>query len=212
MVRRKHISTRTNPAVAGLVLAAGFETTVNLLGNGIRMLLDNPEHLRTLSQRPELWPNAVEEILRLESPVQLTARMAQRHRDSWSPGQPRRTGHRVRRRGQPRSGRFRRPERVRHRTRQTPANIWRSPAVGTSAWARLWPAPRAKWDCDRSSIASPTCAPRAPAAAGTPGFCMGGRRCRWPWVRRGRWLRASRSAFRRSSIPASWCTPTHRCG
>lgn len=63
-------------AVAGLVLAAGFETTVNLLGNGIRMLLDNPDHLRTLSQRPELWPNAVEEILRLESPVQLTARLA----------------------------------------------------------------------------------------------------------------------------------------
>ncbi len=65
-------------AVAGLVLAAGFETTVNLLGNGIRMLLDAPEHLRTLSQRPQLWPNAVEEILRLESPVQLTARVALR--------------------------------------------------------------------------------------------------------------------------------------
>ena len=63
-------------AVAGLVLAAGFETTVNLLGNGIRMLLDNPGHLQTLSRRPELWPNAVEEILRLESPVQLTARLA----------------------------------------------------------------------------------------------------------------------------------------
>jgi cytochrome P450 len=63
-------------AVAGLVLAAGFETTVNLLGNGIRMLLDMPEHLRTLTQRPQLWPNAVEEILRLESPVQLTARIA----------------------------------------------------------------------------------------------------------------------------------------
>ena len=63
-------------AVAGLVLAAGFETTVNLLGNGIRMLLDTPEHLHTLRQRPELWPNAVEEILRLESPVQLTARLA----------------------------------------------------------------------------------------------------------------------------------------
>jgi cytochrome P450 len=63
-------------AVAGLVLAAGFETTVNLLGNGIRMLLDSPEHLRALRQRPDLWPNAVEEILRLESPVQLTARIA----------------------------------------------------------------------------------------------------------------------------------------
>ena len=63
-------------AVAGLVLAAGFETTVNLLGNGIRMLLDNPGHLQTLSRQPELWPNAIEEILRLESPVQLTARLA----------------------------------------------------------------------------------------------------------------------------------------
>jgi cytochrome P450 len=63
-------------AIAALVLAAGFETTVNLLGNGIRMLLDTPEHLDTLRERPELWPNAVEEILRLDSPVQLTARRA----------------------------------------------------------------------------------------------------------------------------------------
>ncbi|BCZ24388.1 cytochrome P450 [Mycobacterium senriense] len=63
-------------AIAGLVLAAGFETTVNLLGNGIRMLMDAPAHLDTLRRRPELWPNAVEEILRLESPVQLTARLA----------------------------------------------------------------------------------------------------------------------------------------
>ncbi|MGV0836240.1 cytochrome P450 [Mycolicibacterium thermoresistibile] len=63
-------------ALAGLVLAAGFETTVNLLGNGIRMLLDAPEHLDTLAARPELWPNAVEEILRLDSPVQMTARAA----------------------------------------------------------------------------------------------------------------------------------------
>lgn len=63
-------------ATAGLVLAAGFETTVNLLGSGIRLLLEHPEHLRTLAERPELWPTAVEEILRLESPVQLSARIA----------------------------------------------------------------------------------------------------------------------------------------
>lgn len=63
-------------AVAGLVLVAGFETTVNLLGNGIRMLLDHPDQLEKLRDRPELWPNAVEEILRLDSPVQLTARVA----------------------------------------------------------------------------------------------------------------------------------------
>jgi cytochrome P450 len=73
-----HLDQSELQAIAGLVLAAGFETTVNLLGNGIRMLLDTAEHLETLRQRPELWPNAVEEILRLDSPVQLTARLALR--------------------------------------------------------------------------------------------------------------------------------------
>ncbi len=63
-------------AVAGLVLAAGFETTVNLLGNGIRLLLNHPDQLEILAADPSLWPGAVEEILRLESPVQLTARVA----------------------------------------------------------------------------------------------------------------------------------------
>lgn len=63
-------------AVAGLVLVAGFETTVNLLGNGIRILLDAPGHLERLRQRPDLWANTVEEVLRLDSPVQLTARVA----------------------------------------------------------------------------------------------------------------------------------------
>lgn len=63
-------------ATAGLVLAAGFETTVNLLGNGIRLLLNHPDQLAVLAADPSLWPNAVEEILRLESPVQLSARVA----------------------------------------------------------------------------------------------------------------------------------------
>lgn len=63
-------------ATAGLVLAAGFETTVNLLGNGIRILLEHPDQLAMLLESPELWPGAVEEILRLESPVQLSARIA----------------------------------------------------------------------------------------------------------------------------------------
>ena len=63
-------------ATAGLVLAAGFETTVNFLGNGIQILLETPGHLDTLAARPELWPTAVEEILRLDSPVQLSARIA----------------------------------------------------------------------------------------------------------------------------------------
>ncbi|MGV0790620.1 cytochrome P450 [Mycolicibacterium sp. XJ1819] len=75
------LSERELQATAGLVLAAGFETTVNLLGNGIRMLLGAPHHLQTLAARPELWPNAVEEILRLDPPVQMTARVARKDID-----------------------------------------------------------------------------------------------------------------------------------
>ena len=65
-------------AVAGLVLAAGFETTVNLLGSGTVALLSDPDQLALLRERPELWPNAVDEALRFESPVQLTGRFAVR--------------------------------------------------------------------------------------------------------------------------------------
>lgn len=68
-------------AIAGLVLAAGFETTVNLLGNGIRLLLTHPDQLAVLAEDPSLWPGAVEEILRYESPVQLTARVARTDTD-----------------------------------------------------------------------------------------------------------------------------------
>lgn len=65
-------------AVAGLVLAAGFETTVNLLGSGTVLLLEQPEQLARLREDPSLWPNAVDEVLRYESPVQVTARFALR--------------------------------------------------------------------------------------------------------------------------------------
>ncbi|GHE84756.1 cytochrome P450 [Amycolatopsis deserti] len=61
-------------ATAGLVLAAGFETTVNLLGNGITLLHDHPGQLAALRAEPSLWPNAVEEILRVDPPVLLTGR------------------------------------------------------------------------------------------------------------------------------------------
>lgn len=61
-------------ATAGLVLAAGFETTVNLLGNGIALLHDHPGELAALRAEPSLWSNAVDEILRLDPPVLLTGR------------------------------------------------------------------------------------------------------------------------------------------
>lgn len=63
-------------ATAGLILAAGFETTVNLLSNGIRLLLEHPEQLATLRADPSLWANAVEEVLRYDPPVLMTGRQA----------------------------------------------------------------------------------------------------------------------------------------
>lgn len=77
-------------STAGLVLAAGFETTVNLLGNGIALLHDHPDQRARLAEDPSLWTNTVEEVLRLDPPVLLTGRMALR--DTTVAGRPVRAG------------------------------------------------------------------------------------------------------------------------
>ncbi|MDH3755473.1 MAG: cytochrome P450 [Acidimicrobiia bacterium] len=59
-----------------LIYAAGFETTTNLIGNGIWTLLRHPDQLAHLRRERSLVPNAVEEILRVESPVQIDGREA----------------------------------------------------------------------------------------------------------------------------------------
>lgn len=59
-----------------LLLIAGHETTVNLIGNGTLALLNHPDALAELRQQPELVGTAIEELLRFDSPVQLTARVA----------------------------------------------------------------------------------------------------------------------------------------
>jgi cytochrome P450 len=63
-------------SIAMLLLAAGFETTVHLLGNGAVLLMRHPEQLDLLRAQPQGWADAVEEILRYESPVQRTGRVA----------------------------------------------------------------------------------------------------------------------------------------
>ncbi|HEV2069094.1 MAG TPA: cytochrome P450 [Acidimicrobiales bacterium] len=70
------LSTQELLATAILLFAAGFETTTNLIGNGLLALLRHPAELERLRQDPSLLPSAVEELLRYDSPVQVNGRIA----------------------------------------------------------------------------------------------------------------------------------------
>ena len=58
-----------------LLLLAGNLTTTDMIGNGVRALLENPEQLLKLRANPQLIEDAVEEVLRYDSPVLNSARI-----------------------------------------------------------------------------------------------------------------------------------------
>ncbi len=60
------------------LFAGGHETTTNLIGNGLLALLRNRNELQRLQNDPSLVVNAIEELLRYDSPVQFTGRIAKR--------------------------------------------------------------------------------------------------------------------------------------
>ena len=61
-----------------LFLFGGHETTTNLIGNGVRAFLSNPEQLARLREQPELIRDAVEEVLRYDGPTGATVRVVKR--------------------------------------------------------------------------------------------------------------------------------------
>ena len=63
-------------STATLLFIAGFETTMNLVGNGTLALLRNPDQLERLRADPSLIRTGVEELLRYDGPVHVTARIA----------------------------------------------------------------------------------------------------------------------------------------
>ncbi|MBL8325712.1 MAG: cytochrome P450 [Rubrivivax sp.] len=63
-----------------LLFIAGHETTTNLLGNGLFTLLGHQEQLARLRREPGLMPQAIDEMLRYESPINMVARIA---REPW---------------------------------------------------------------------------------------------------------------------------------
>jgi cytochrome P450 len=58
------------------LLVAGNETTTKLLAAGMALLIDDAEQMRAVTEDPSLIPNLVEEVLRVESPVQMLPRVA----------------------------------------------------------------------------------------------------------------------------------------
>ena len=60
---------------AVLLFFAGFETTTNLIGNGMLALLGDPQEMQRLRDDPRLLPTAVDELLRYDSPLQTSLRI-----------------------------------------------------------------------------------------------------------------------------------------
>ena len=79
LVQAEHGGALTNEELTAnviLLFGAGHETTVNLIGNGLLALYRNPDQLDLLKNDLSLLPNAIEELLRYDPPVQVAGRTA----------------------------------------------------------------------------------------------------------------------------------------
>jgi len=74
----RQLSPQELVATCVLLLVAGHETTSSFIGNGVLALLRNPHQYRRLHEDPGIMRSAGEELLRYDSPVQLTGRLVMR--------------------------------------------------------------------------------------------------------------------------------------
>ena len=68
-------------SMIAILMIAGHETTTGALGNAIVALADHPEERQMLVDQPDLWPNAVEELLRFDTTLQTDPRAALENAD-----------------------------------------------------------------------------------------------------------------------------------
>jgi cytochrome P450 len=71
-----HLTEDELTSMVFLLFLAGHDTTVSLIANGALALLTHPDQLAAVRADPERWPAAVEELLRFDSPVQVTVPVA----------------------------------------------------------------------------------------------------------------------------------------
>jgi len=122
------LSERELLSTCTMILIAGHETTVNLIGNGILQLLRHPDQLAKFQERPEeLAPHAVEEVLRFDPPVQFDGRICIQQTEVG---------------GVTLTGALRGPRHVRHHARR--ARLPGGPAPGVRFWHPLLPRPAAR--------------------------------------------------------------------
>jgi cytochrome P450 len=160
-----------------MLITAGHATTLDLLGNGMLALLRHPQQLQRLREHPVLLSNAVDEVLRYVSPVQITHRVVKQGVELR--GQRLRQGDMVyvvlaAANRDPRV--FRDPDRLDVGREST----WGLGVEPTTAWARTWRAWRRRWPSARCCGTCRGCAWRASPGGVGRGSCSGAwPRCRW---------------------------------
>ena len=151
-----------------LLLVAGFETTVNLIGNAVNALLADPDQWAALCADPALAGAAVEETLRWDPPVQRDRRSRLDRTSIWRARRP--PGQFVHVcSARPTATRRSSPTRTASTSPRTGGpSTWPSPAASTTASGRRWPGWRRRSPCSGWPNACRGCAGHGPYVAATP--------------------------------------------